>query len=397
MYMYVCIVVTYQHTNSDTSVCTSCPHNIHCLQAQPGKYTTTQLWNEYFLPPWDVWSLASHDATTPGRESTNIAGTVPSNQCQESWHRVIKRVVGKGRLRAGTTAVIEQRLPTILRNDAITMPDQLCFQITHYEPSMLRKAIKYLELRNTDTHVRPAEKPSSSSRKKKAAPTSWFVLRLNGKFGKFTAKLVKQYASALNGDVPSSTSEDDLDTPLRILKHASDICAAAHWVSKGTPDMCYPCTLNPAHLVCTCKRSRSITLCSHIIVVTALTVPGTYNLTGLKHLVQKLCEKGKNAPHRPRAALGGTRIQPAGDSAAESSSEDEPENSDGFSSDEDDPGELEADLESEASAEDEEGEDEEEGEEEEGGEGEEEREEEGEEDSSNDGEYIADVLADLLR
>ena len=96
---------------------------------------------------------------------------------QESWHRVIKGVVGKGRLRAGTTAVIEQRLPTILRNDAITMPDQLCFQITHYEPSMLRKAIKYLELRNTDTHVRPAEKPSSGSRKKKAAPTSWFVLR----------------------------------------------------------------------------------------------------------------------------------------------------------------------------------------------------------------------------
>ena len=109
--------------------------------------------------------------------------------------------------------------------------------------------------------------------------------------------------------------------------------------------MCYPSTLNPAKLVCTCKRSRSITLCSHIIVVTALYVPGSYNLKGLQHLVQKLSEKGKHKAHRPRDALDGTRIQPDGDARADSDDEEEVDvDADGFSADDDDPGEMSEDL-----------------------------------------------------
>ena len=323
-------------THADTSCLAS--------QNQVGKYTTKTLWNEYFLPPWDVWSLASHDPVTPGREGTNIAGSTPSNQMQESWHRVCKRIAGKN-LRSSTADLLTLRLPQILMHDAINMPDELCFKLNHYEPKMLRKAIKYLELRDPASHVRVAEKPSASKRKKKAAATSWYVLRFGTNFSRFSVKLLRQYGCALNGNVPEYIFEDELNTPLDILKHATAICSAAHWVTKGTSDMCYPSTLNPANLVCTCKRSRSITLCSHIIVVTALYVPDTYNLKGLQHLVQKLCEKGKHKAHRPRDALDGTRIQPDGDARADSDDEEEVDvDADGFSADDDDPGEMSEDL-----------------------------------------------------
>ena len=46
--------------------------------------------------------------------------------------------------------------------------------------------------------------------------------------------------------------------------------------------------LNPAHIVCTCKSSRSTTLCSHIIAITALCVPGTYDIDYLKSLLENL-------------------------------------------------------------------------------------------------------------
>jgi hypothetical protein len=233
-------------------------------------------------------------------------------------------------------------------HDAINMPDELCFKLNHYEPKMLRKAIKYLELRDPETHVCVAELPSARKRKQKAPATSWYVLRFGTKFSRLSVKLRRQYGCALNGDVPEYIYEDELRTPLDILKHATSICSAAHWVTKGTSDMCYPSTLNPAHLICTCKRSRSITLCSHIIVVTALYVPNSYNTLGLQHLVQKLSEKGKHKAHRPRDALDGTRIQPGGDAEAESDDEEEVEvDSDGFSADEDDPGVLSEDLDGE--------------------------------------------------
>ena len=92
-----------------------------------------------------------------------------------------------------------------------------------------------------------------------------------------------------------------------------------------------------AHLVCTCKSSRSTTLCSHIIAITALCVPGTYTIDYLKSLLENLAPKGKKAAHRPGNTLGGQRIQPQGDSEAESDSDGE-DDDEGYSGDEDDPG-----------------------------------------------------------
>ena len=280
-----------------------------------------------------MFSLASHDAVTP-RDGGGVplAGIVPSNQCQESWHKLVKKLL-EGELRASTADVLLERLPTILRNDAIAMPDQLCFQLTHYSPHMLKKAVKLLSLPKTSTHIHVVKVSRGET-------PSYFVLRFKSSYDKITQKLVKQYNNAMRGEEPGGyTLDPDEDTPLEHLKILMRVCSALHWVTgPELPKYCYPSKLNPAHLVCTCKSSRSITLCSHIIAVTALCVPGTYDIEYLKSLLENLAPKGKKAAHRPGNALGGQRIQPQGDSEAESDSSDGEDEDEGFSGDEDDPG-----------------------------------------------------------
>jgi hypothetical protein len=71
--------------------------------AQPkSKYTQTTvgLWKMYCTPPWNTWSIGSYDGygRLPGCEPHDLPGCLPSNQCQESWHKGIGRIL-KGKLR----------------------------------------------------------------------------------------------------------------------------------------------------------------------------------------------------------------------------------------------------------------------------------------------------------
>jgi hypothetical protein len=291
------------------------------------------------LYPWDVFGLASYDAISKGSQAPNLSGVIPSNQCQESWHKMVKNVL-RGNLRASTANVLEQRLPDVLRHDAILLPDLLCFEITRYNPRMLKKALRYCEDPKLDNYLHNVH--FANKHKSKQPPLSYFILRFgNTKYDKITKKFARQYLRLLHGEEPGEYDDDAKpeDNEWLLLKHVMLMCSSVHWVTEVDNEHCYPCELNPANLVCTCKSNRSTTLCSHIIAVTAMCVPGTYTKAYIEALLEQLAAKGKKAPHRPRNALGGQHIQPEGDSD-DGGEADEPEKDDeeGYSADEDDPG-----------------------------------------------------------
>ena len=63
---------------------------------QSGDYTTRQLWNEYFVSPWDNWSVGLNN---------HVPGFTPSNNPIESWHDNIVDLL-KGEMRASTEATL---------------------------------------------------------------------------------------------------------------------------------------------------------------------------------------------------------------------------------------------------------------------------------------------------
>jgi hypothetical protein len=68
-------------------------------EIQPkGKYTKTTkgFWKTYCQGPWATWSIGTYDGY--GTDAHDLPGCLPSNQCQESWHRMMKNLL-KGKLR----------------------------------------------------------------------------------------------------------------------------------------------------------------------------------------------------------------------------------------------------------------------------------------------------------
>ena len=63
-------------------------------------HTTVGFWKQYCLPPWNTWSIGTFDGFGMLPECTprDLPGCLPSNQCQESWHKMLKRTC-KGMLR----------------------------------------------------------------------------------------------------------------------------------------------------------------------------------------------------------------------------------------------------------------------------------------------------------
>ena len=90
------------------------------------------------------------------------------------------------------------------------------------------------------------------------------------------------------------------------------------------------CKLNPAALSCTCKGFRMISLCSHVIATTCEYIVdadcqptfSSYSRDMLDMMLQKLVNI-KPAAHRPRATLGGTRIQPNTDEVPDEEEDEE--------------------------------------------------------------------------
>ena len=106
---------------------------------QQGKYTTKQLREAHLSHPWNTFSIATYDGMNAGCHDFPLI--LPSNQCQESWHKGIMKLL-KGQLRGSTDHVLKVSLKRILLDDTINMPRELCFEpinvnVRHSRPHTL--------------------------------------------------------------------------------------------------------------------------------------------------------------------------------------------------------------------------------------------------------------------
>ena len=82
-------------------------------QYQHGKHTTKSLREQYLADPWDIFSIGTHDAQTANHPQHDLPLILPSNQCQESWHKGVMKLL-KGQLRESTARISTHslRMPT---------------------------------------------------------------------------------------------------------------------------------------------------------------------------------------------------------------------------------------------------------------------------------------------
>ena len=109
---------------------------------QPGKYTTVQLREQHLTRPWAAFSIGTFDGMTAG--FLDLPLIIPSQQCQESWHKKLMRLCGD-QLRVGTAKVLDHTLRRILLMDTAGIPKQLNFTPRHLSKAMLKKALRYLD------------------------------------------------------------------------------------------------------------------------------------------------------------------------------------------------------------------------------------------------------------
>jgi|LauGreStaDraftv2_3_1035109.scaffolds.fasta_scaffold59541_1 hypothetical protein len=79
-------------------------------QYQHGKHTTKSLREQYLADPWDIFSIGTHDAQTANHPQHDLPLILPSNQCQESWHKGVMKLL-KGQLRGTTARYATLRMP----------------------------------------------------------------------------------------------------------------------------------------------------------------------------------------------------------------------------------------------------------------------------------------------
>ena len=92
---------------------------------QSGDYTTRQLWNEYFISPWDNWSVGLNN---------HVPGCTPSNNPIESWHETIVDLL-KGEMRASTEATLTCACMSISADNNAYLTASLCISV-HAESRM---------------------------------------------------------------------------------------------------------------------------------------------------------------------------------------------------------------------------------------------------------------------
>ena len=78
------------------------------------------------------------------------------------------------------------------------------------------------------------------------------------------------------------------------LKYTTALCSSVQMcltLSENSADACYPCEMNPARLICTCKGFRGFSICSHVIAATALFVPNEYTAQYVEDLLEVIKSK----------------------------------------------------------------------------------------------------------
>jgi len=297
---------------------------------QPGKRTLAVLQAEY-LEECD-FSIATHDGMLGGQH--DFVNILPSNQCEESWHKKLTKVL-RGKMRGSTDFVLKESLPRLLLDDSLNLPRelnwvpsmisgkmvakvykcvfnvrncmQMCANVTYLCGMFMNaaQALRYIEEEKRMIHTKDGK-------------TNFYVLRFKSQYDKISKKLVKEYNLTLQGETPADVTART-QTTKSTLKELIKVCQSMHLVLYSEHAVDFPAPqLNPAKLCCTCKGFRMISVCSHCIAITALYIRGQYTTEYLTQLTDRLVEKPKRKSHRPRNTVGGAHIQPA-----DSSDEDE--------------------------------------------------------------------------
>ena len=139
------------------------------------KYTMdTKKFREFYLAePWDRWAIGTFDSYN---QPLDLPGILPSNQCHESWHKLVKQML-KGKLRGNMSVVLNTLLPTIMKRDELLMPNDLCWDLGMYITDMLKKAIGYLD--NERSMLREYA-------------GHYYVLRFKAEASRLSTKLIKE-------------------------------------------------------------------------------------------------------------------------------------------------------------------------------------------------------------
>lgn len=208
--------------------------------ALPEKWNLRSFWNEYCVEPWNNWSLCSFDCML----------CTPSQQAQESWHRSILQSKIPGMFKGSTEHVMQVSLPELIDMDATYIPDNLLFHVSRVPQKILDQAMCYVPYQTRCIHVQTEN----------VAPNevfTFFILREKP----FDYRLIVKYQSMLKGVMPTRSNK---------LSKLIDILFSVHVVQfdKDVPGRrAVPCDLNPACLVCSCKYSRNVGICAHILLI----------------------------------------------------------------------------------------------------------------------------------
>lgn len=263
---------------------------------------------QYLQPPWDTWSIGAFDSVMSD-ECLDLPLILPSNQCQESWHKQLVLLLGKSKMRQSHEVVLNQTLPKVLLSDQLKLPDTLLDTPTHVVPAMVKKAIRYLEA--ATKHLRQYQ-------------GNYYCLRHKSDFKGISRTLTKSYRACVNG-TPNEMSTfkryDDALTREEELHALMSVCQSMHSLYPAAQDddlagQVIVHKLNPSGLICTCKGFRHCAVCSHCIACTAFFVEDAYDIEHLRSLLASM-ENKKRKNRRPKGARAAQRIQPREDSSDE--------------------------------------------------------------------------------
>ena len=151
---------------------------------EPGKYTIATLKASHLTPPWDTFSIGVCD-------HLELPCILPSQQCQEAWHRTITRTF-KGHMRGATDYVLDEMLPTLLFRDS-EVPLQLTLRPEgHISPWMVRKALDYI---------------GEGAKMMTIKDDVIYVLRFKSKYKKITKQAINNYKAVFSGALPDKDKD----------------------------------------------------------------------------------------------------------------------------------------------------------------------------------------------
>lgn len=260
------------------------------LWDQWGKQMNT-FWNSYIIDGWDNWTLGLFEARL----------CTPSQQAQESWHKLLLRTRIPSMFKGSTEFVFQESLPQLIQMDGLALPNSLRFSVPAIPKDMMKKALWYIE--NQTTHVHAA-------RDAQAEVGFYFLRKAHELTGvtKITKKLVEMYECALEGE---------RDRRIQDFDHLREVCSSLHFVHVPLDVWgCIPCYGNPAGYVCDCKGCKGYGICSHVLAINHILKH--FNVrTQLATIGKSNRAKSGGRPPKPEPALQRARIAREPDSSDE--------------------------------------------------------------------------------